>query len=58
MKDKLNASPQKNFFCENWITARQGLDIIKNISGNFVIRLSCSLVISVGNTLYDATCPL
>lgn len=58
MKEKLNASEHKNFFCENWQTARQGIEVIKNISGNFLVRLSCSLVISIGNTMFDAVCPL
>ena len=57
MKDKLNASPDnKSFFCENWPKAKQGIEIIKTISSNFVVRLSCSLIMSVGNTLYEYTC--
>jgi len=58
MKEKLNASEHKNFFCDNWETARKGLDVIKSISNNFIVRISCSLIISVGDTLHEATCPV
>jgi len=48
--------PVSEIFCEYWITGRVALELIETTVKNPIVKLLCSILISVGDNLKKKFC--
>jgi len=50
---KLNSSGKEQWFIEHWPTIREGINIVRMITSNIIIRVACKLIIALGDILAE-----
>jgi|WetSurMetagenome_2_1015567.scaffolds.fasta_scaffold1756583_1 hypothetical protein len=54
--EKLNSEEVKSFFCLNWSTTKAGLEIMKDLIKNPIIKLVVSGLIDIGDLIHTFVC--
>jgi hypothetical protein len=53
---KLNSQEVASFFCLNWSTTRAGLEIMKDLIKNPIVKGVCAGLIGIGDIVHGIVC--
>lgn len=56
MAEQRMAGHEAKWFCENWGTAKQALQLIGTVSKNIFLRICIAVLVAAGDKLSESIC--
>jgi hypothetical protein len=56
MAENTMAQHEKDWFCQNWDTAKKALQLVGTVSKNIFVRICIAVLVAAGDKLSESIC--